>query len=186
MYTSSLRMVFVFVLALTSMFLQGCDSDSQTSTPSQNAQSSSGPQARHTPGPRIPVSEKINIDLEETLRNIWWNGPIGGRLDLTNEQRAAMDRLLAEYLRQWPKHARNSTRAHRRFFAAIERGDLESARTIARSFGQASEFLGGETMLLKVAVLAELSSQQVDALLTDHPALLRRRWIKAGRISTHE
>jgi hypothetical protein len=144
-----------------------------------------------TPPPAPAPAEKT-VDAAEPAastaamsRNLWWNQPrVVELLALSEAQRAAMDRVFADYLA-----ARRRARQERRerpgeadpFHAAVAAADLEAARRAVEENGEriAAEVTSGQRMML--AVLELLDAGQLDKVRTEVPELLSRRWfLQAG------
>lgn len=137
--------------------------------------------------PILAINETTTINIEGTVRGIWWNQErFIDSLQLGEDQRSAMDQALIAYLEIWTEHAPLRRNSQRVLMNALRADDLEQAHQVASELAEAARALDGGMMTLKIQVFSELDISQRETLLEKHRRLFLRRWVGAGRIRASE
>ena len=125
------------------------------------------------PAPPAPPAPRAPMALGR-----WWNGAdMIKALDLTDDQRAKMDKVLTTTLELQATLQRKQIEARQRFEETLKAGDWGGAKQAASEWESLLAKLYGAQNTLKIDVMSLLNATQRTTFVTKHEYMLRRPWI---------
>lgn len=131
--------------------------------------------------------ERIASRIESARRQIWWNSDeIVKALELSPEQRAAMDDALGDMLRKVLARELESEMLRERAVLqeALDQRRWDTARGAAQRLEELRGYPARRHLELKVEAFSILTDGQWETLRADLGHLLVQPWVRLGRIGS--
>jgi Spy/CpxP family protein refolding chaperone len=132
--------------------------------------------ATATPGSRAattPAAPRARL-----MEHVWWNQPeLVQALQLRDDQRSQMDKLLAQALQELRESQHKQMERRIAFEQALVQGDWSAARKTAAELREGVSETAAPQTTLKVDVLSLLDDSQRQTLVAQYAYLLRRPWV---------
>ena len=107
----------------------------------------------------------------------WWQDPeVSQALELTEEQRKAMDDIVEAQVKVQGDIQRRQNEAYEKFQTAIKSRNWTDARKVANEWNQILVDSWGGQNSLKIDILMKLTEAQHQKMLANYPYLFQRMW----------
>ncbi len=123
------------------------------------------------------------VELAQMIHDIWWNAPeIYAALDLTEEQRSAMDSSLQDYAESQLARTDSTPQLMEQYREAVNARDFEEAQRLSNEMADIAGKGMSANFDLQLAVLGLLNEEQLTKAIADYPGMMARQWVRGRRV----